>query len=52
MAKKKQEIKIVSVESNERVDKIVADYPASLIAHPRPSFEDQLRKHLLKHKVK
>jgi|TARA_R100000049_G_C1936726_1_gene80630 hypothetical protein len=38
--------------SNPLIEKIIADFPESLHAHPRGSFEDQLRKHLLKHKVK
>lgn len=50
--KKEQEIKIVSIKSNPKVDEIIADYPKSLIAHPRGQFEHQLKAHLLKHKVK
>ncbi len=50
--KKQQEIKIGSAKSNEKVDEIVADYPKSIIAFPRERFEEQLRNHLLKHKIK
>lgn len=57
MAKEKKKEKskekiIPRVQSNPKVDEIVATYPASLKASPRGNFEDQLRNHLLKHKVK
>ncbi len=50
--KKKQEVKVSSIKSNKKVEEIIQDYPESLIAHPRALFENQLRKHLLKHKIK
>lgn len=50
--KKKQEVKIVHTPSNPKVDEIVKDYPESLYAHPRAAFEDQLKRHLLKHHIK
>jgi len=37
--------------SNPRVEEIIADYPDSIHEAPRTYFEEQLRKHLLKHKV-
>lgn len=51
--KKSKEQKIfTSSKSNPRIEEIIKDYPESLMAHPRASFEEQLRKHLLKHKIK
>lgn len=50
--KQKEEVKIVSVKSNPKIKEIVADYPKSIIAFPRARFEEQLKNHLLKHKVK
>ncbi len=38
-------------KSNSTIDKIIKDYPESIIACPRGAFEEQLRKHLIKHKV-
>ncbi len=52
MPKKNKEVKITSMKSNPKVDEIVADYPESIIAVLRSSFEYQLKKHLLKHKIK
>ena len=51
--RKKEEEKIVpKARFNDKVDEIIKDYPESLTAHPRGSFEEQLGKHLMKHKVK
>lgn len=50
--KQKEIKKIISIKSNEKIEEIINDYPQSLIAHPRGSFEEQLRKHLVKHKIK
>ncbi len=50
--KEKKEVKIFSIESNPKVEEIIKTYPEILKAHPRASFEDQLRRHLLKSKVK
>lgn len=50
--KKEKEIKIIMVKSNPKVEEIIKDYPVSLRAHPRGMFEEQLRTHLLKHKIK
>ena len=49
---KKQDIKINVVKSNSKVDEIIEDYPQELKVSPRASFEDQLKKHLLKHNIK
>ncbi len=54
--KKKEQSKAESVQpertkSNPTIDKIISDYPESIIACPRGAFEEQLRKHLIKHKV-
>ena len=50
--KKDKQIKIVRIKSNPRVEEIIKDYPETLAAHPRGLFEEQLRKHLLKHDIK
>ena len=48
----KKEVKLVINKANEKIEEIIKDYPESLCAAPRGNFEDQLRKHLIKHKVK
>ena len=52
--KQKEEVKALfkNVKSNPKIDEIVADYPKELHACPRPYFEEQLKKHLLKHNIK
>lgn len=49
---KKQEIKTSRANTNPKIEEIVKDYPKSLEVSPRELFEDQLRKHLIKHKIK
>jgi len=50
--KKVKEEVIAKPKSNPKIEEIIKDYPQQLTAHPRGSFEDQLRKHLLKHNIK
>lgn len=51
--RKKEEVKIIKKpKSNPKVEEIISDYPIKLTAYPRGSFEEQLRQHLLKHKIK
>lgn len=50
--KQKKEEKITLSKSNPKIEEIIDDYPESLMAHPRGTFEEQLRKHLMKHNVK
>ncbi len=51
--KQNKEPKLSSgIKTNPKIEEIVDDYPKSLIACPRAGFEDQLKQHLLKHKVK
>ncbi len=50
--KEKQAPKKFRVESNPRVNEIVADYPREVTMFPREEFEEQLKKHLIKHGIK
>lgn len=54
--KQKKEIKKVEVKekikSNPKIDEIVKDFPTPLCAYPRARFEEQLKNHLIKHKIK
>lgn len=52
MSKEKEKVKIKVLESNPKIEEIIKDYPKSLTVQPRTLFENQLRKHLLKHKIK
>ncbi len=56
MAKKrkaKEEVKIIKrPKSNPKIEEIISNYPEKLTAYPRGAFEEQLRNHLLKHKIK
>ncbi|MBA7623831.1 hypothetical protein ES703_31230 [subsurface metagenome] len=50
--KGKKEKKIIPSKTNSKVEEIIEDYPQKLTAYPRESFEEQLRNHLTKHKIK
>lgn len=55
MTKTKKETKpkiVTQIESNPKIEEIIADYPDSIHGAPRLYFEEQLRSHLLKHKIK
>lgn len=52
-SKKEKEVKVITKsKSNPKIEEIILDYPERLFAYPRTTFEEQLRKHLLKHKIK
>ncbi len=55
MVKKKKEkeaeVIVTKSKSNPKIEEIVLDYPPKILVYPRGIFEEQLRKHLLKHKV-
>lgn len=51
--KKKNKERIVSSpRANSKIEDILKDYPEKLTAYPRAAFEEQLRNHLKKHKIK
>ena len=51
--RKKEEVKTIKKsKSNKKIEEIISSYPEKLAAYPRGVFEEQLRSHLLKHKIK